>query len=120
MLSVESTLLICRRYPSFASFASVTLPPSACSSPVSIFKSVVFPAPFTPTIAAFSCSLIRNVALFIISLLPNDFEIFVAFKIKKIASLLYNPHKYILYIQPNARENKLNTKIICIDNYIDE
>ena len=118
ILSAESTLLIWRKYPSFASFASVMLPLSALSSPVSIFKSVVFPAPFTPTMATFSCSLTRKVASFIISLLPNDFDILVAFKIKQFASLLYNTHKYILYIQLNARVK--NSGIICIDNYIDK
>ena len=82
ILRVESTLFICLRYPSFASFARITLPLSARSSPVSIFSSVVFPAPFIPTMATFSCSLTKKFASFIISLLPKDFEIFVAFKIK--------------------------------------
>ena len=50
--------------------------------------------------------------------LPNDFDILVAFKIKQFASLLYNTHKYILYMQLNARVK--NTVIICIDNYIDK
>ena len=49
-------------------------------------KRVVFPAPLIPTIAAFSRSSILNEAFFIISSIPNDFDILLHAK-----TIFYTP-----------------------------
>ena len=63
-------------YPIVVSLAITTCPLSADSSPMIIFRSVVFPEPLIPTMAIFSFSLTWKLISFKTSFVPNAFDIF--------------------------------------------